>query len=333
MKTLSIVNVMSSATVTNAATVVFRLGTDICTVDVTEIPTLGQAMTKYYGTGSKMHPVARNEKGHFVSIKGYEEQLIEVALKSGWIVTSDTYLADCEEQGRQDLAEQDADDIVQPLEVVLEEVAEFILDKPKAIGLVQRSDRANLVGVTDLIKEPEVALVHEPIVEEDHSVELTQDWHEADAFYSQDDMDFALERDAQAFLDSVVGMDNVIYTNPEDFHMQEVKATIQVDDIKPETTQEVVKKACRITYNFFQNELRVNTVNPNQMEKLLKIIWNVNVCLHPHADAVRYFVLDYVMYEYKRALGNSKFMMKEKLQNVVREALKESVAMAAAQAC
>ena len=89
MKTLSIVNVVESQTLENAATVIFRLDNKICTIDVTEIPSVGQVMSKYYGTDIRVHPVARDERSRFVSIKGYEEQLIQAGLNSGWIVKTE----------------------------------------------------------------------------------------------------------------------------------------------------------------------------------------------------------------------------------------------------
>ena len=82
MKTLSIVNVVESQTLENAATVIFRLDNKICTIDVTEIPSVGQVMSKYYGTDIRVHPVARDERSRFVSIKGYEEQFIPISRES-----------------------------------------------------------------------------------------------------------------------------------------------------------------------------------------------------------------------------------------------------------
>lgn len=94
MKTLSIITAVESNTLENAATVIFRLDNRTCTVDVTEIPSVGQVMSKYFGTDIRVHSVARDDRGRFVSIKGYEEQLIKVGLESGWITKTEAVVVE-----------------------------------------------------------------------------------------------------------------------------------------------------------------------------------------------------------------------------------------------
>lgn len=85
MKTLNIITAVESNALENAATVIFYKDGHTCTVDVISTGQIGHVMNKYYGTDIRLHPVARNDRGHFVSIKGYEQQIKDVAFNSGWI--------------------------------------------------------------------------------------------------------------------------------------------------------------------------------------------------------------------------------------------------------
>lgn len=267
MKTLSIVNVVESSVLENAATVIFRLDGKVCTVDVTEIPSIGQVMSKYYGTDIRVHPVARDERSRFVSIKGYEEQLIEAGLKSGWIVKTEV-----ESQVSQDIIDLPVNDI-KPINNIVE--MDFgKVDKPEPISRVKG-------GVKLQAPEP------------------------------------------------VVKVDNIVQLDPNHSAYIEHNPVIDIEELD-NSIYGIVKQASRIFYDYFTKEMHIKTINREQLNKQFSIIWDKNVHLHFHKDAMKFYIFDCIKYYFNEALGNRVFLTRDIFNQVIKKALCQSVALAQA---
>ena len=157
MKTLSIITAVESNTLENAATVYFRLNDRTCTVDVTEEPLVGHVMNQYFGTKIRMHTVARDDRGRFVSIKGYEEQLIQAGLNSGWISKTES------------VADVVVDSVVEDIPVYIPQPTAIVemafgkVDKPKPITRVMGGIHLEKPVVSSYVDEDSVESDFDPL--------------------------------------------------------------------------------------------------------------------------------------------------------------------------
>lgn len=259
MKTLNIITAVESTNLENAATVMFYKDGHTCTIDVISTGQIGHVMNKYYGTDIRLHPVARNDRGHFVSIKGYEQQIIDVAFKSGWIVLEENTVT--EESVLEELPVATPNLI--PNNIV--KMAFGKVDQPEPITRVR--------GGIQLTAEP-------VIVKLDPNHSLYQE-HNPDL--RTEEQDYSLEG--------------------------------------------VIKQACRIFYDYFKNEMYIKTINREQLTKQFSIIWDKNVHLHAHKDAMKFYIFDCIKYYFNEALGNRVYLTKNDFIIAVNKALRQSMAL------
>jgi hypothetical protein len=89
----------------------------------------------------------------------------------------------------------------------------------------------------------------------------------------------------------------------------------------------VIKQACRIFYDYFKNEMYIKTINTEQLTKQFSIVWDKNVHLHAHKDAMKYYIFDCIKYYFKQALGNRVYLTKNDFIVAVNKALRQSMAL------
>lgn len=262
MKTLNIITAVESTSLENAATVMFYKDGHTCTIDVISTGQIGHVMNKYYGTDIRLHPVARNESGHFVSVKGYEQQIIDVAFKSGWINIQE------DESNEEPVFVQLPAVDVNTHTLIPNNIVEMDfgkVDKPEPISRVKGG--VQLQPVETVVK-----------LDPNHSV-----YQEHNPDLATDQMDMSVES--------------------------------------------VVKQACRIFYDYFTKEMYLKTVNPQQLNTQFSIIWNNNIQLHFHKDAMKYYIFDCIKYYFNQALGNKVFITRSVFNEVIKKALCQSMAL------
>lgn len=282
---------------------------------------VGTVMCKRYSLDDVVvHPVARDTAtGRFVTLKGTKHSVISAATEQMPHILNVEVEFESEAVSLAEAIQEAMTNSVAelPMAEPLAPIVNITFEKPKPVTTIGRKDKPALAAP---VLPERVIVTPQPVVEEpaypiDEDMTVYNDPEFVDPF--------------EGYVPELPEMDmmDIIPFDVNGAVMQEHTGNIQVDEVFEQDTLTVVKKACRITYNFFYKELRVNTINPNQMEKLLSIIWNVNSELHPHKDVVDYYVLGYVMHCYMNRLGNSKFLNKAIVQDVVKKALVESVEM------
>lgn len=314
MKTLNLVNVIQATTLENTATVYFTKDGLLCNVDVTEIPSVGTVMSKYFGTEIQVRPVARNELGRFVSIKGLEEQLIKAGLNSGFItVTKSDPVQDMIALLASVPKTESVSNVV--------EMSFGTKDKPAPITRV--------LGGTHLkIPEPIVKVVVAPtsFVDKDsvpadfdplYDVDTTELSGYVDPFE-----DCNREQFEQGNYDNLVEMD----INHNKYVEHNPNNMVEETDV---SDQAVVKKACRVVYNHVNN-MYLKTINSEQLKQHFGYIWNNNVDLHLHKDLMKYYIFDCIKYYFTTALGNRRFMTMAEFKQVLKTALCQAVQLSLA---
>lgn len=296
MKTLSIVTAVESQILENAATVFFRHNNLTCTVEVSEEGFVGQVMNKYFGTSIRMHPVARNERGHFVSIKGYEDQLVKVGMDSGWIVKPQPV----------DLEKTIAD--LMAIEPVVQTPVSNVVEM--AFGKVDKPAPITRVLGGRQLETPQ------PMVQ----------FMDANDSYVDDN---SQSEDFEPQWDNYEMLGNIVQLDPNHSFYEEHKVDVRTNDCAV-SIQEIVKQACRIVYDYFKDEMYLKTINREQLIKQFSIIWNKNTQLHVYKAEMKYYIFDCIKYYVNEALGNRIFLTKKDLVAVVNKALRQSVQLSLA---
>lgn len=297
MKTLSIVNVVESNVLENTATVYFTKDDLLCSVDVTEIPSVGTVMSKYFGMEVQVKPVARDERGRFVSIKGYEKQLIKAGLDSNYVKVQDIDLSILK---MDIIKEVVVAPTVEPVKALCMDFG--CKDKPMPITRVR--------GGTHLVVPVEV-VTEVVVTPTEVSVDLSADPFE------ECNQQFRDESNLISF--STEGMD------PNFGQYEEYTGNVVTEEADM-SLNSVVKQASRLFYNYFKHDMYIKTINKEQLVKQFSIIWNNNTQLHAYKAVLKDYVFDCIKCYFDTVLGRRSWMTKEEfIVKVIKVALTRSV--------
>ena len=301
MKTLSIVAVTESVILENASTVVFTIDGVLAQVDVTEIPSVGTVMSKYFGSEVQVKPVARDKKGRFVSIKGFEKQLIQAGLNSGIIKVQEIDLSILKMEIIKEV-------VVEP---TVEPVKALCMDfgcKEKPMPITRVRGGTHLVVPVEVVTEVFTEVVVTPVAV---SVDLSADPFE------ECNQQFRDESNLINF--STEGMD------PNFGQYEEYTGNVVTEEADM-SLNSVVKQASRLFYDYFKHGMYIKTINKDQLLKQFSIVWNNNAQLHAYKAVLKDYVFDCIKCYFNTVLGRRSWMTKEEfIVKVIKVALTRSV--------
>lgn len=373
MKTLNnlvVINVTESTVLENGAEVLYRLNGKICTVTVTETKEVGTVMSKYFNTSIRIHPVAKDESGKFVSISLYKDILLRAGIESGWIVFNTNNIDENVNKSSNTKASLTSSPCINTMSDIkdnfsvgnntsnIKNTSQLYKDDKTKMSIKAVTMCANPISYvylngkdnfftefyTSSNKKIELSISkpikQEPIKRSKGSRSLAK--IDIKPVFNPMQEELNLEVSPFPYIENTTPFSEGNFIDPfEEANMLNSQETYSIyEDVYIEHNTpiytdnsndllSIVKQAARIFYDYFSCELRLKTINTEQLLKQFGYIWANNTQLHTSKREMKLYIFDVIKASFSEALSSGsyvkRYMTKQELILVVAKALKGSV--------